>query len=171
MQDRIRYMYERLPEKITQISQPIPSQGVALASVTSKAKDCDDNEQRLDNLHVQGSYLADEVLVYPADAAATAGGLTGRRNAPAQRTRDGVASLPDETGRFAGENREILFGEIEVPIFHARGQYGRELDVGSNAGAPASHGLSCGKRRDCNFDVPDRDATKAVDGDAPRGKG
>ena len=104
------------------------------------------------------------------NAAAKAGGLTGRRNAPAQGTRNDVASRADEAGCFAGENGEILFGKIEVPIFHARGQYGRELDVGSNAGAPAGHRLSCGKRRDCNFDVPDRNTTKAVDGDAPRGK-
>src|SRR5262245_37133642 len=110
-------------------------------------------------------------LFTPANAAAIAGDSPGRRNAPAQRTRDDVSSLPDEAGRFAGENGEILSGEIEVAIFHARGQHGRELDVGPNASAPAGHRLSCGKRWDCNFDVPDRDTTKAIDGDAPRGKG
>jgi hypothetical protein len=72
----------------------------------------------------------------PLTGAGAAGESPGHRNAPAHRAGNDIASLPDEAGRV-GENGEILFGEIEVAIFHARGQRRRELDVCADADTPA----------------------------------
>ncbi len=92
---------------------------------------------RFHRFRLAGKYLTDEVLVHPPlTGAGAAGESPGHRNAPAQRAGNDIASLPDGAGRV-GENGEILFGEIEVAIFHARGQRRRELDVCADADTPA----------------------------------